>query len=79
MKDVGVLVYTANDSFEASRIAAILESEGIPSYTKELGAGQVFQIYAGFSKFGTEIYVPADAEEQALELIAERVKAEEEE
>ena len=66
MKDVGVLVYTANDSFEASRIAAILESEGIPSYT-------------GFSKFGTEIYVPADAEEQALELIAERVKTEDEE
>ena len=70
MKDIGELVYTANDTFEAAGIISILESAGIPAYTKELGAGQVFRIYTGYSNTGTEIYVPTEAAEEAKTLIS---------
>ena len=71
MDDIGVLVCTANDTFEAARIVSLLRDEGIPAYTKERGAGQVFRIYTGFSNMGTEIYVPAAAADRAQELIAD--------
>ena len=65
MADIGVLVYTAKDTFEAAELIALLEAQGIPAYTKELGAGQIFKAYTGFSNMGTEIYVPAAAAEAA--------------
>ena len=71
MNEVGVLVYTANDTYDSARITALLQSSGIPSYTKELGSGQLFKVYTGYSNLGTEIYVPADAADRARTLIEE--------
>jgi len=69
--EIGTLIYTAADTFEANRIIAALESAGIPAYTKDNGAGQVLHIYAGYSSFGVQIYVPKDAELTAKSVLEE--------
>ena len=76
MKDIGTLIYTAGDTYEAGTMTEALRGAGIPSYTKELGAGQVFKVYTGFSKCGVEIYVPDESAEEA-KAIVEALKAEE--
>ena len=78
MNDVGVLVYTANDTYEAARITALLKDSGIPCYTRELGPGQLIKAYTGYSNLGTEIYVPAEAAETAGSLIEETEAPDEE-
>lgn len=70
-KEIGTLVYTAADTFEADRVIASLQAAGIPAYIKENGAGQVFHMYAGYSKFGVEIFVPEDAVLTAKSVIEE--------
>ncbi len=75
MKDIGKLIYTANDTYEAGTVTEALRGAGIPSYTKELGAGQVFKVYTGFSNCGVEIYVPEESAEEA-KAIVEALKAE---
>jgi hypothetical protein len=69
MKDIGTLVYTAKDTYEAALICSALGDADIPSYTKELGAGQVFKVYTGFSNCGVEIYVPDEIADRAGEII----------
>jgi len=73
MKDIGVCVYISYDSLETARIINILESEGIPAYTKEDGAGGLFRLYTGHSRSATRIYVPEAAQEDAKALIGEMV------
>lgn len=74
MKDIGVCVYISYDSFETARILSLLESEGIPAYTKEDGAGGLVRLYTGYSHSATRIYVPEAAKEQA-QVILEETKA----
>ena len=71
MKDIGVCIYISYDSFETARIISALESEGIPAYTKEDGAGGVFRLFTGHSHSATRIFVPNEAEEDAKELLKE--------
>ena len=71
MKDIGVCVYISYDSLETARIINILESEGIPAYTKEDGAGGLFRLYTGHSHSATRIFVPKEAEEEARLLLEE--------
>lgn len=65
MKDIGVCVYISYDSLETARIIALLESEGIPAYTKEDGAGGLFRLYTGHSHSAARIFVPEEAKEDA--------------
>ena len=71
MKDIGVCIYISYDSIETARIIAALESEGIPAYTKEDGAGGLFRLYTGHSSTATRIFVPETAEEDARSLLGE--------
>ena len=65
MKEIGVCVYISYDSLETARIIDLLDSEGIPAYTKEDGAGGLFRLYTGHSHSATRIYVPEEAKEDA--------------
>jgi len=69
MKDIGVCVYISYDSIETARIIGLLESEGIPAYTIEEGAGELFRLYTGHSYLPSRIYVPETAEEKARILL----------
>ena len=71
MKDIGVCVYISYDSIETARIIGLLESEGIPAYTKEDGAGGLFRLYSGHSRSAARIFVPEEAEEDARALLGE--------
>lgn len=71
MKEIGVCVYVSYDSIETARIVRMLESEGIPTYTKEEGPGELMRLYSGFSHSPTRIYVPESAKEQAQLLLGE--------
>ena len=69
MKDIGVCVHISYDSIETARIVALLESAGIPVYTKEDGAGGLFRLYSGHSHAATRIFVPEEAKEDAEALL----------
>ena len=71
MQEIGVCVYISYDSIETARIISLLESEGIPSYTKEDGAGGLFRLYTGHSHTATRIFVPEEAAEDAKLLLEE--------
>lgn len=72
MKEIGVCIYISYDSIETARIIGRLEAEGIPSYIKEEGPGELFRLYSGHSHSATRIYVPEAAAEQARLLLEER-------
>ena len=74
MNEIGVCVYISYDSLETARIIALLDSEGIPAYTKEDGAGGLFRLYTGHSHSATRIFVPEEAEKDA-KLILESFSA----
>ena len=69
MKEIGACIYISYDSIETARIIAMLDSEGIPAYTKEDGAGGLFRLYTGHSHTATRIYVPEELKEEAQMLI----------
>ena len=71
MKDIGVCVYISYDSIETARIIGLLESAGIPAYTKEEGPGELFRLYSGHSNSPTRIFVPESAQEDARVLLEE--------
>ena len=66
MKEIGVCIYISYDSVETARILNLLESEGIPAYTKEDGAGDLFT-----SSMATRIFVPKEVEKDAKMLLGE--------
>ena len=68
MKDIGKCVYISYDSFDAARIMAALKDEGIPSYVKEDGAGNLVRLYSGHSSTAHRIFVPDEAVEKANEI-----------
>ena len=63
------LLVTTHDNIEQSILQSILEGEGIPYMTSDRGSGSAVRIIAGYSMFGTDIYVPKDVLEQARELL----------
>lgn len=48
---------------------SMLDSFGIPYFTKRPGAGELLYIRGGFSIEGIDIYVPASRLEEALDLL----------
>ena len=77
MKEIGTCVYISYDSFETEKIIRLLESEGIPAYTKEDGAGGLFRLYTGHSHSATRIFVPEEAKEDAESILEGLAGAEE--
>jgi hypothetical protein len=63
------LLVTTHDNIEQSILQSILEGEGIPYMTSDRGSGAAMRIIAGYSMFGTDIYVPKELLEQARELL----------
>ena len=67
-----LLLYTTFDSFEADRILAALESNGIPAYKREHGAGQYLNILMGKNTTQEiDIIIPDTAAEQAADLLSD--------
>ncbi len=63
------LLTTTQDPIELEIIRDILQSEGIPCRTKERGSGSSVKVIAGYTRYGTDVYVPTSALEQAMELL----------
>ncbi len=63
------LLVTTHDNIEQSILESILEGEGIPYMVHDRGSGGSVRIIAGYSMFGTDIYVPAETLASAQELL----------
>lgn len=63
------LLTTVYDNGSFAIIRSLLDGENIPYITKDRGAGEVVKILTGMPLFGTDIYVPEDCYDFAVELI----------
>lgn len=63
------LLTTVTDNAMLAMIRGLLDDADIPYLVRERGSGGVVRIVTGISWFGTDIYVPTDALEEAKELI----------
>ena len=60
---------TVHDNVELGIVCSILEAEQIPYRVMERGSGAMVKVIAGYSMFGSDIYVPKALLEQATELL----------
>lgn len=60
---------TVHNEVELAIVRSILEGENIPYQVRERGSGSLVKVIAGYSMFGTDIFVPVALEEQAKELL----------
>lgn len=65
-----LLLTTVYDNVSLAVIRGILEGADIPYLIKERGSGSSVKIIAGYSMFGTDIFVRRDQLETAAALIA---------
>ena len=63
------LLTTAYDPTYLAIVKSILEDAKIPFLTKDRGSGAAVRVIMGYSMFGTDIFVPRELYETALELI----------
>ena len=63
------LLTTVYDNVELSILRSILEGENIPYLIRERGSGSSVRIIAGFSMFGTDVFVPKTIVGQAKEIL----------
>lgn len=63
------LLTTVHDNVELSIVRSILEGENIPYRTRERGSGNVVKVIAGYSMFGTDVFVPKELLNTAQELL----------
>lgn len=75
--DCSELLTTVHDSVELSIVRSLLDEEKIPYLIKERGSGSSVRIIAGYSMFGTDIFVPSAAAESAKALLEAYRNAEE--
>ncbi|NLJ57819.1 MAG: DUF2007 domain-containing protein [Tissierellia bacterium] len=73
----GALLLSGLSTMEASIIISKLKSFGIPVLKKTKGTGQLMEIYTGSNPYGTDIYVPSDMVEFAMELLEKDEETEE--
>lgn len=62
------LLMTANNEIELSIVRSILDAEGVPYMVKERGSGGSVKVIMGHSVFGSDVFVPKELYEKALEL-----------
>ncbi len=60
---------TVHDNAELAIVRSILEGENIPYRVRERGSGGVVKVIAGYSMYGTDIFVAKDMEETAREVL----------
>ena len=60
---------TTHDNVELSILRSILEAEEIPYRVRERGSGGVVKVVAGYSMYGSDIFVPTALLEKATELL----------
>ena len=60
---------TVHNQVELSIVRSILEGEEIPYQTRERGSGGAVTVIAGYSMFGTDIFVPKAMLERANEVL----------
>ncbi len=60
---------TVHDNAELSIVRSILDAEQIPYRVRERGSGGMVKVIAGYSMYGTDIFVPKEAENDAKELL----------
>ena len=65
------LLMTIYNPAELTVVTSILEGADIPFLAKDRGAGGTMKIIAGYSVFGTDIFVRADMLDDAVALFAE--------
>lgn len=63
------ILTTVHDPVELGILRSILEAEKIPYRVRERGSGGMVKVIAGYSMFGTDILVPAEALATAEELL----------
>ena len=63
------LLTTVNDNIALSVLRSILDGEKIPYLIRERGSGSSVKIIAGYSMFGTDVFVPTSAIERAREVL----------
>ncbi len=63
------LLTTVYDNVELSVLRSILEGENIPYMIRERGSGSSVRIIAGFTMFGTDVFVPKTIIGQAKEVL----------
>ena len=63
------LLTTVYDNVELSILRSVLEGENVPYMTRERGSGSSVRIIAGYSMFGTDIFVPKAVFERAQEVL----------
>ena len=67
-KDTALLT-TTHDSVEREIVCSILTAENIPFRVVERGSGAMVKMLAGYSMFGSDIFVPASLLDQATVLL----------
>jgi len=60
---------TVHNQVELSIVRSILDGEEIPYQTRERGSGGAVTVIAGYSMFGTDIFVPKAMLERACEVL----------
>ena len=59
------LLTTVHDNVELSILRSILGGEKIPYLVRERGSGSSVRLIAGYTMFGTDVFVPKTVYEQA--------------
>ena len=60
---------TVHDNAELCVVRSILEGEKIPYRVRERGSGGMVKVIAGYSMYGTDIFIPKDMLAAAEELL----------
>ena len=63
------LLTTVYDRAQLMIVESILKDAEIPYLAKERGSGTMVKVIAGYSMFGTDIFVPSSALDAAVTLI----------
>lgn len=63
------LLLTAHDPVEVGLVRSILDAEGIPYQIRERGVGNAVTALAGFSIYGSDIFVPKAMLEKAQDIL----------
>lgn len=64
------LLISVYDNVELSLVRSLLDAENIPYLIRERGSGSAVKIVTGLSSFGSDVYVPESALEDATAAIA---------
>jgi len=71
-----VPVFQASNEIEANIIESIFKSEDIPVLKRYREAGEYLMLYMGMTNMGIDIFVPADLEIKAKQILDSAIQEE---